>query len=120
MRTIWGLYDPGLQRKVFKFVPKCKWIPLTKIPWTSPIDFSWIPQRANIAGCSGFHKSKRIAKNLSEFCKCKWISQTLVKFAKSKQIPQNVSKFSKFRCVVFFSLYTELNQSLTKQLRAMA
>ena len=32
-RTILCLYVPGFHRRLFKYVPKGKWIPLTKLPW---------------------------------------------------------------------------------------
>ena len=31
--TVLCLYFPGILRQVFKHVPKCRWIPLTKFPW---------------------------------------------------------------------------------------
>ena len=64
---------PGLRRQVFKHVPKCEWIPVTRLTWI-PRTYSCnanfvgifnllrIPQQANIAGylnsapVSGFRK----------------------------------------------------------------
>ena len=66
-RTILFLYVPGFQKLIFKHVPKCKWIALTKLPWIlrtyeCNVNFigtfvvSRIPQQANIASCFGFRK----------------------------------------------------------------
>ena len=66
---MWCLYGPGFHRQVLKQVPKCKWIPFTKFPWstrtnTCKVNFVGtlvllrIPQQAIIDKCSGFRKSK--------------------------------------------------------------
>ena len=68
--TVLCLYVPGLQRQVFKRVPKCKCIPLRNFPLIpSPnsfnlisvgiLDFYRIPQLAKVGSCSGFRKCKR-------------------------------------------------------------
>ena len=78
--TILFLYVPEFQRQVLKYVPKCKWIPQTKIQWIPPtytcnVDFVGtfvllrIPQQANIVNCS-------------EFRKCEWIPQNVCGFRK--------------------------------------
>ena len=78
-RTVLCLYVPGFQRQVIEYVPKCKWIPLTKLEWIPLTKLEWIPrtntcnvnfvgtlilsrilQRKNIGNCSGFRKCKRI------------------------------------------------------------
>ena len=33
-RTVLRLNVPGFHRQTFKHVPKCLWIPLSKLPWT--------------------------------------------------------------------------------------
>ena len=67
MRTIldsW-MYVPRFHRQTFKHVPKCKWIPLTKLSWiprTNTCNVNFVGtffgprtlQQANIARCSGF------------------------------------------------------------------
>ena len=79
-RTIWCLYVPGFQNQTFKHVPKCMWIPPTKVLWiprtnTCNIIFVGIfillriPQKANIASCSGFGNCKWIPQNVSEIRK---------------------------------------------------
>ena len=90
-RTVLCLYVPGIHRQTFKHVPKCQWIPLTKLPWiprtntcnvnfVRTFDVPWIPQQANIASCSGFPNCKRIPQNVSGICKCKRIPQTVSRF----------------------------------------
>ena len=64
-RTIFRLYVPGFQKLIFKHLPNCKWITLTKFPWipctnncnvifVSTFIVSWNPQQVNITSCSGF------------------------------------------------------------------
>ena len=68
-RTILCLYVAGFQRQVFKYVPKCKWIPLTKFQWiprtktcnvnaVGTFVLLRIPQQANTASSSGFRNCK--------------------------------------------------------------
>ena len=82
------LYVPGFLRQTFRHVLKCKWIPLTKLPWilrtiTCNVNFfgtfvlPWIPQQAIIASCSGFRN-------------CKWIPHNVIRIRKSKWNPQNL------------------------------
>ena len=65
------LWVSKFQRQVLKHVPKSEWIPRTKLQWiprtnacnvnfVGTLILLWIPQRANIGGCSGFRKCKRI------------------------------------------------------------
>ena len=88
-RTKLCLYVPGFQRQVFKHVPKCKWIPLTRFTWISRtytcnvnsvgLFFLWrIPQQANIASWSGFRNYKWIPQNVSGIRKCKRIPLTVM------------------------------------------
>ena len=83
--TILCLYVPGFQKLIFKHVPKCKGIPLTKLPWiprtyecnlnfVSKFVVSRIPQQAKIANCSG------IPQNVSGFRNFKRIQQTVSGF----------------------------------------
>ena len=61
-RTILCLFVPGFQRQVFKLVPKCKRIPLTKLPripstnicnvnFLGTLVLLRVSQRANISSC---------------------------------------------------------------------
>ena len=86
--TILCLYGPGFQRQVFKQVPKCKWIPLTRFTWiprtyTCNVNFIGtfnllpIPQKANIASCSGFRSCKWVPQDVSGIRKCRWNPQNL-------------------------------------------
>ena len=79
-RTNLCLYVPGFQRQVLKYVPKCKWIPQTKLQWIPHTytryvifvgTFVWlrILQQANIASCSGFRKMYAESANVSGFRK---------------------------------------------------
>ena len=62
-RAILCLYVPGFQRQIFKQVPKCNWIPLTKFLWNPRTNIfnvnfvgtlvvSRIPRQAHLASCS--------------------------------------------------------------------
>ena len=77
--------------ETFKHVPKCKWIPLTKLPWiprtnTCNVNFVGkfvvprIPKQANIASFSGFRNRKWIPQNVRGTRKCKWNPQNLFFF----------------------------------------
>ena len=91
LSTFFCLHVPGFQRQVLKYVPKCKWIPQTKIQWiphtyTCEVNFVGtfvllrIPQQAIIARFSGFRNCKWIAQNVSGIRKFKWIPQTVSGF----------------------------------------
>ena len=78
--TILCLYVPGFRRQVFEHVPKCKWIPLTKLQWiphtnhcnvifVGTLILLRIPQRTNIDFVPD-------STNVSGFCKREWIPQT--------------------------------------------
>ena len=83
--------------KTFKHVPKCQWIPLTKLPSiprtnTCNVNFVGtfvvprIPQQANIASCSGFRNCKWIPQNASGIRKCEWNPQNLSAEFKGKDL----------------------------------
>ena len=75
------LFVPGLQKIIFKHVPKCKWIPLAKdqwIPRTNECNVNFvgtfvvsrIPQQTNIVSCSGVRNFRWIPKNVSGIRQC--------------------------------------------------
>ena len=67
------MYAPGFHRQTFKHVPKCQWIPLTKVPWI-PRNCKWIPQ--NVSGIRNCNL-KWIPQNVSGIRKCKWNPRNL-------------------------------------------
>ena len=65
--TILCLNTPGLQKQIFKHVPKFKWFPFTNtcyVNFVGTIILLRIPQQANDASFSGF-------------CRCNWNKQNV-------------------------------------------